>query len=776
MRKEQGQASLLIALMLSTFLMLFLFVLNTGILINAKINLQNAADMAAYSGAATQARQLNAISYLNYEMRRQYKKLLFRYYVMGGWGLVDRPGPGGTGPRKWIQNQVASNAAGVPVIKQIQLDVPVVCFDGFQYLDPDHRPEAFCKNNIAPKIAASPGGFLVPLVNVIQQQAQVLGDIVKKNCGGIAFRNLNILRKWIWNLDPDYSVERQDIEAALKDPTLDPQLKAIFRENYRALNGQMILASGIGLIPKNLLILNRIKTLMSYVNQPGLQSLTRDSVRALEKTSDSFRNERTINAFLSAFNTLGEHTFPGEDIVMDELLPGLRTPNVKDPVLSSVNLLSLQLHKIDFDLWGMMYVGSNNANCETSAQPYPVRNVPIAVSKDPEYLTYYALRLRAKVRMLVRVPFLSKGEYEVSAYSAAQPFGSRIGPAFKPDEFTQPKMPSKDVFDPQKFSNDNVPLPDMVRHIPNLPVRGAGDSVGFNDLGFQGDLARTLAHKSDPKYNPSLADIGLEQIERAYSIAMGPNPYEGALYNIPHELKDLVGISDLFEKKFYSYPLKISPALDTWLVPGEPVPAAIPFHGTPERFAGGSVTNEQYALWAPLVANDSGIASIDQVKNALTQSINDFYQSVTQSPGAPGVLPMSQVERQRLEAEKTNTIRLLNTYLSKLAVAKAADFDGEALNYVRISNPVSPDFRSQPLSSQFFARDPAQIRTSWVNTRNAEVSGRGRAGYSVKFVSFDYLKNRSVPATNFDGVADSWKNFFDDTVFESDQTDAKIEH
>ena len=40
-------------------------------------------DMAAYAGAAVQARQLNQISYLNYEMRRAYKKFLFRYYVLG---------------------------------------------------------------------------------------------------------------------------------------------------------------------------------------------------------------------------------------------------------------------------------------------------------------------------------------------------------------------------------------------------------------------------------------------------------------------------------------------------------------------------------------------------------------------------------------------------------------------------------------------------------------------------------------------------------------------
>ncbi len=38
--------------MLLTFFLFIAFVLNTGMLVNAKINLQNAADLAAYAGAA----------------------------------------------------------------------------------------------------------------------------------------------------------------------------------------------------------------------------------------------------------------------------------------------------------------------------------------------------------------------------------------------------------------------------------------------------------------------------------------------------------------------------------------------------------------------------------------------------------------------------------------------------------------------------------------------------------------------------------------------------
>ena len=46
---QKGQASVVIGMMMMTFILFFCFVVNTGMLVNAKINLQNAADLAAYA-------------------------------------------------------------------------------------------------------------------------------------------------------------------------------------------------------------------------------------------------------------------------------------------------------------------------------------------------------------------------------------------------------------------------------------------------------------------------------------------------------------------------------------------------------------------------------------------------------------------------------------------------------------------------------------------------------------------------------------------------------
>src|SRR4051812_20937637 len=118
-RSESGQASVMIGMIVATFMLFFAFVINTGMLVNAKINLQNAADLAAYAGASVQARQLNNIAYLNYEMRRQYKKFIFRYYVVGTL-MYEKSFPkvATRTPRLWMNGVGGSSPTdwGVPVV------------------------------------------------------------------------------------------------------------------------------------------------------------------------------------------------------------------------------------------------------------------------------------------------------------------------------------------------------------------------------------------------------------------------------------------------------------------------------------------------------------------------------------------------------------------------------------------------------------------------------------------------------------------------------------
>ena len=83
LKNARGQLSIFLAISVVFFITAVAFVINVGLFVKAKINLQNAVDAAAWSGAAVQARQLSDIAYLNWEMRNVYKEWMFKYYVLG---------------------------------------------------------------------------------------------------------------------------------------------------------------------------------------------------------------------------------------------------------------------------------------------------------------------------------------------------------------------------------------------------------------------------------------------------------------------------------------------------------------------------------------------------------------------------------------------------------------------------------------------------------------------------------------------------------------------
>ncbi|MBI4402918.1 MAG: pilus assembly protein [Deltaproteobacteria bacterium] len=78
---QNGQVAILFALIFTFMFVLFCFVVDFTQLVHAKINLQLAADSAAYSGAAWQARVLNTIGLLNYRMRQDLKEFTMRVKV-----------------------------------------------------------------------------------------------------------------------------------------------------------------------------------------------------------------------------------------------------------------------------------------------------------------------------------------------------------------------------------------------------------------------------------------------------------------------------------------------------------------------------------------------------------------------------------------------------------------------------------------------------------------------------------------------------------------------
>jgi len=83
---ETGQMSIFVALIFQVLFVFFAMVVNIGLIVHDKINLQNAVDLGAYYAAERQAEILNEIAHINYQIRQDYKLMTWRYRVLGTLG------------------------------------------------------------------------------------------------------------------------------------------------------------------------------------------------------------------------------------------------------------------------------------------------------------------------------------------------------------------------------------------------------------------------------------------------------------------------------------------------------------------------------------------------------------------------------------------------------------------------------------------------------------------------------------------------------------------
>jgi hypothetical protein len=694
-RNEKGQVSIFIGSMMLTFLLFLAFVVNTGMLVNAKINLQNAADLAAYAGAAVQARQLNDIGYLNYEMRRTLKKFLFRYYVIGNvtQPTFPRSNPGSGAARFAVEKMDLTGPS-----QMMDIGVPTTCVT---FLPNDN----YCAIRGLPtlgRVNAGPVNNLDALMGALDEQYKQLEDVRKKGCFGIGQMNQMLMLYWLWNTDPNLEEVTTQLAAAGGDATYVARLRVL-----------KSLASGIGLIPREIFLRKRIDTLNRYVNFAPQSDVDVAKVNALKGGGDWAMHERTIQAYLSAFHTLGNNTF-SNDITMDEVLP-------TGPM--GANLLTLQNLTAEFDAFATDFSIDDGAPCQPTTNEqakladrdsgcvqclvsYPQSErhsgfKPVfGVAKDPAVMTYYAIRLQAQAQLL----FSPYGNLTLTAYAAAQPFGSRIGPPQSEARFTSPGGPSNTTY------SRCGGIANCQGEIPNIPVKEGESASPTLDSGWAQNDVLFHMYSGGLRSNPSSPvpqTIQQPDLLRAYHVAMAPNPWERGRYQIPNDAN-----TDPFLESFDAKGVR--------------------------------------AIWAPLFTGSSTAATANPADEIIGYIGEMATNYTTQSNSAKEVFSAAAQN-----ALVTQINRYVNNYLRN-----GTGEDGEGLNVVRIFDPISTrtDLSGSraPLAttipSTILMRDAARLKTSWnqvlANDGAHPYRTLGRTGYSVKFVPLNLLRSASGITTN----------------------------
>lgn len=115
--------AIFIALIFQVLFVFFAMIVNIGLIVHDKINLQNSVDIAAYYGAQRQAEMLNAIAHQNYEVRQAWKLLAWRVRVLGDMGNRNHP------LQKRNMGKIFKEASAYGNAQVQSLRVPTVCIN-----------------------------------------------------------------------------------------------------------------------------------------------------------------------------------------------------------------------------------------------------------------------------------------------------------------------------------------------------------------------------------------------------------------------------------------------------------------------------------------------------------------------------------------------------------------------------------------------------------------------------------------------------------------------
>jgi len=434
-KSNRGQLSIFMGITLIIVMSMLAFIINVGLFVKAKINLQNATDAAAFSGAATQARQLTNIAYANWELRNTYKEWMFKYYVLGQLGLF----PYNLKDPKLSGKQNVNFILPTPPISGItdfdKYNVPSICI---------HNNS---KTNICP-IYALPGIPRFPAIGVAgisEIHEAFVNKLVEekgKDCSRRSKANFLTALSWAYGAGDGLDMPEAPLIATNRP----------------------------GAWPQALELAFRIRNLEMIVNRPPVANMSRQNITQLYgQATDIGLNERPMKSFWSAYRNLGGGAY--KDVVSgnckgasEELSCNLKlTELAPQPFAADQNSVSgflinpafvypvangggaLQKHYLDLQLMPVnlatmfsTFVDTANVNaavggvvseatCGVSKSALPVPGYILGFNKNPAVLTYYAVKAESKFIGLF-FPIGNSSGIKLTAYAAAKPFGGRIGP------------------------------------------------------------------------------------------------------------------------------------------------------------------------------------------------------------------------------------------------------------------------------------------------------------------------------------------------------------
>ena len=402
------------------------FIINIGLFVKAKINLQNATDAAAYAGASVQARQLTKVAYLNWEMRNIYKEWLYKYYVIGNLNIADVENPDDAG--ETMRYKLASD---INVLRPVghpervtadPFNIPTVC------IHIAGSKTNICKRYSVPGLPEFGSSSLPGAEEASRAFMDTLISTKVNDCIDRTRLNMTVANTWTYNVLSN---------------GMDDSLTG---------RGPAILSDRQGAWPKAVELAMRIRNLEYVMNRPAETGKicingSADGTNCTKSITEieqerKLGNERIVKAFYSGYRNLGND----QDVEMKQSFTLTEIPPKKvvydnganaSALLIPTNRLPFEKQWVDLKLMMVNYAvfyaamipradSATSGACDISKVAIPVPGYPLGFYKNPDVLTYYAVKGEATFTGMFN-PFV-EDSVKLEAYAAAKPMGGRIGP------------------------------------------------------------------------------------------------------------------------------------------------------------------------------------------------------------------------------------------------------------------------------------------------------------------------------------------------------------
>ncbi|MDZ4661220.1 MAG: Tad domain-containing protein [Pseudomonadota bacterium] len=464
-RCASGQMAIFIAIIFQVLFVFFAMIINIGLLVHDKINLQNSVDLAAYYAASKQAEVLNAMAHVNYQIRQTYKLMAYRLRVVGGFGYNGHPARLDYGG-PLAEALFPSVISGTPFL---MADQPAVCIThkGWRDFSDAGDNESLCQsaNNTVSQIPSSPVIFaLNPLNAQLSNYIEQIKGQITETCkrGGLANWRFAAIINYMYKKD---IVRRKMAFLKFARNLSDDE------NGFMDLDGQPVRGGTASTLEKNL-------------------------------TSGNKRNLKEM----SIFNSLATKIENGRplwisDLEIDPIVRYvLHTPGSGSGCSNSIEVVSTMPPNVETN-------DPDGALRSMIGEP-PRGNIfhsTRGFEKNPWYMAYVGV----SAKTFSKPPFAPFGSpVELKAVAFAKPFGGRIGPwdTVSWERESPTSNPGAAKVDPlavPRSSPSNQPTGDLAKDSIFLPnySKYPGDKFGLKSS-LSMSMGRGLLNKDDVNLRP----------------------------------------------------------------------------------------------------------------------------------------------------------------------------------------------------------------------------------------------------------------------------------